>query len=322
MDSAEPRNRAPSALHTRRPCPACGDDPPRPEVVRSSSPEADSLSFEELRPYWYGFFQEKAFFSYIRCRQCGLLFCRRYFSEAQLVELYSRMPDNTAGLPARALRKTQKGYFQALRRSSTLQGHYLEIGPDIGLFTRFCAGEGDFEFFWLLEPNRSVHEELKRVLVGKKHCLSDDMFDYSLIPDHRISTAVLIHVLDHLIDPRSALMEIRRKMAGRGVLLLVTHDESSLLARVLGSRWPAYCLQHPQLFSPFSLTALLTKTGYKILEIRKSYNHFPFLYLLKHLLWAAGLKKIPIPLGHRFSIPLKLGNIITVARKNDFDKDK
>ena len=321
MDLGDRREMDPSDLYPCRPCPGCGDDPPMPEVFRNSSPGAESLAFEELKPHWHGFFQEKAFFSYVRCRQCGILFCRNYFSEAQLTELYSRMPDNTAGLPARAVQKTQKGYFHVLRKYSALQGHYLEIGPDIGLFSEYCVREGNFEHFWLFEPNRSIHAELKEVLGGKEFTLSEEMLDYGRIADGTLSTAVMIHVLDHLPDPVKVLQEIRTKLEDQGLLFLVTHDESSFLAKMTKDRWPAYCLQHPQLFSPSSLRTLLKKAGFRTLEIRKSYNHFPLLYLVKHLLWAAGLK-IPVPSGNRFSIPLKLGNIITVAMKKDSGEDE
>src|SRR4051812_15065148 len=82
-----------------RRCPACGGElsiSARPHV--QSHPCAESLSFEQLKSMWYGFFKEKAFFSYFRCPQCSILYCKNYFSTAQLDQLYNQMPDNTAGV--------------------------------------------------------------------------------------------------------------------------------------------------------------------------------------------------------------------------------
>jgi hypothetical protein len=102
------------------------------------------------------------------------------------------------------------------------------------------------------------------------------------------------------------------KLTKKAVLILVTHDESSLLAKLTAARWPAYCLQHPQLFRRASITALLGHAGFDVLSVGKSYNHFPVPYLMKHLLWAFGVR-MDVNYGNRFQLPLRLGNILTAA---------
>jgi hypothetical protein len=271
------------------------------------------MSFEALRPCWNGFFKDKVFYSYHRCRACGILFCRDFFTPAQLDALYAQMPDNTAGVPLAAMRRTQAGYFRALRRHSDLTGEFLEVGPDIGLFTECAVREGRYGKFWLFEPNAAVKGTLERVVAGRPHVVHAGMFDFNRIPDGALSAAVMIHVLDHIVDPKPVLAALKKKLSPSAVLLFVTHDESSLLAKLTRARWPAYCLQHPHLFSPRSMTALLEAAGYKVLEIGKSANHFPVMYLAKHLLWAAGVKKFPLPALPSLALPLKLGNILTVA---------
>lgn len=63
--------------------------------------------------------------------------------------------------------------------------------------------------------------------------------------------------------------------------------------------------------------ALMLAPGYKVLEIIKSSNYFPVMYLVKHLLWAIRIRKIRIPNIDLLHLPLKLGNIITIATKRD-----
>jgi len=161
-----------------RHCPVCNSDQILGRSEISSNPKAETLRFDELKPYWNGFFKKNIFFSYCRCPRCQLLFCREYLSSSRLQELYSQMPDNTAGVSVQALKKTQRSYFKALKQYSTLTGEYLEIGPDIGLFTENCVQEGAFEFFWLAEPNKSVHSDLKRVAADKKCFISTDILGY------------------------------------------------------------------------------------------------------------------------------------------------
>lgn len=313
--------RSTSGCSSRR-CPTCGYDGALREPEVTSHPKAESLSFDELTSYWKAeslywdaLLNEKVFFSYYRCVKCQTLFCRDYFTPLQLEELYSRMPDNAHGIPVRILRKTQKGYFNILKQHSSLTGGYLEIGPDIGLFTEFCAKEGSFDHFWLFEPKVSVRETLREAMSGKNYDICSNMFDLSPIPDKRSSTAVVIHVLDHLFDPKLTLIELRKKLTRSAVVLMVTHDQASLLPKIIKNKWPPYCLQHPQLFDRGSIRGLVEATGYRVLEIRKSYNYFPLMHLAKHLLLAIGLDKVGIPLPNidSFQVPLKLGNIVTVA---------
>jgi hypothetical protein len=294
-----------------RRCPTCGAGDPAPAVA--SRRRAEDLGWEELQQYWDHFFKEKVFFSYSRCRQCGLLYCPKYFDEQMLQRLYSATQHDMVGLPLEAVRRAQRGYFETLKRHSPLRGNFLEIGPDVGFFTECCAREGHFERFYLFEPSRAAHQALAGRVAGQDFRIYADMFAPALVPERSTSVAVMIHVLDHLIDPTRALRDLRERLAGDGVVLLVTHDESSLMARVFRQSWPPYCLLHPQLYNPSSMRQFLASTGYRALEISKTYNHYPATYLLKHLLSALGLRKIKVPQWNGLKLPLKLGNIITVA---------
>lgn len=301
-----------------RACCICGPVSAR-SAIQASVP-AEALSLTQLTDQWNGFFKDKetgrSFFSYQRCTQCGLLFCPTYFNAEQLKHLYENMPDNTANVDLNALQKTQYGYFkQLLPHIKQLKGDYFEMGPDIGLFTQHVLQQNRFEKIWLAEPNQAVWPQLQTLMQTTPFQLFSDVLAEDPIANDSLGAAVMIHVLDHMLDPVAILEYLYNKMQRGGMLLIVTHDESSLLARILRHGWPAYCLQHPQLFRPQSITNLLEKSGFKLVEIQKTYNHFPVGYLLNHLVWALGLKKKIFPDWMRMQIPLKLGNILTLAIK-------
>lgn len=294
-------------------CPACNTE--TKNFLEVQAPMiAETMTIEDLTPYWNGFFKEKSFFSYYRCNECGLLYCPKFFSPSQLEYLYAQMPDNTAGVSIRTLSKTQNGYFSFFRKHSALNGDYIEIGPDIGLFTKYCISEGNFNHFWLFEPNVTVWPTLKGLLKDSKYDLTGEMSNFDILPNGNASTAVLIHVLDHFLNPLEFLTTIRKKLKKEGLLFVVTHDESSLMAQVLSSRWPPFCLQHPQLYRPKTISHLFQKAGFKLIEIEKTYNYFPVMYLVKHMFWVMGIKGIPLPKWEEFSLPLKLGNIVSIAK--------
>ena len=301
-----------SSNYLVRACPLCQTAPPEAREV-ATRPTAEQLDFAELVPQWNGFYKEKAIFSYARCQGCALLYAPRYFTEAQLGILYAQMPPNMSEVPIAALERTQHGYFEILRRNSALRGDYVEMGPDIGLFTQMAVRQGNFDKFWLLEPNLDVRPALERAVQGRPAVISHEMSGISKVPNASAGAAVMIHVLDHLLDPLQMLRELRLKMAPGSRLLLVTHDESSLLRRIISTRWPAFCLQHPQLYRPATMRAMLEKAGFDTIALERSTNYFRLDFLLKQLLWAFGIRAERVPSFAGLTLGLKLGNIVTVA---------
>ena len=303
-----------NASFINRFCPICNsNDKVKPESIVPKI-KAEDLLFSDLVDYWTGLFKERVFFSYSRCMNCNLLFAPIYFSNEQLVELCSKMPETMSTiLKNKALNRTQQGYYEIFKKYSSLSGDYLEIGPDEGLFVSFCVKYGKFKKFYLYEPNKLVWKSLQDKLVENDCSLSGEMFDLQVVPDKSISSSVFIHVLDHLVDPVETLKNLRIKLKKKGIVAIVTHDESSLLAKLMSSRWPAYCLQHPQLFNGESIKKMLLKTGYKILTMKKTINYFPPGFILKNILWALNIKNVDVPAFDNLNIPVKLGNTITIA---------
>lgn len=294
-----------------RACPLCGSTATDAEASARFPAERDTV--EGLAPYWFGIDKERRFFTYHRCRECGLLYNRDFFDDAQLGELYAAMPPNMDLVPDEAIIATQNGYFDAVADRAKLTGDYLEIGPDVGHIVARAAALGRFDRFWLFEPNRAVHDRLRQATGGRPAQVLTDMTDLSAVPDGSVGLAVMVHVLDHLLDPLAMLSAIRAKLRAGGMLMIVTHNEHSALRRVLGARWPAFCLQHPELYNPATMRALLMRAGYADCEVTRSANHFPIDFLARQAARAIGVPMIgrtPLP---KRAIKLRLGNIATFA---------
>ena len=295
----------------RRPCPGCGAESGTPE--ESSRRRAEALTVDELRPYWRGLFNEKVFFTYHRCAECGLLYAPLFFDEAQLSDLYSAMEPNMDSVSTAAIEATQRAYFEEATDGLNVAGSFLEIGPDVGYVVRHAASKRNFEHFYLFEPNQEVHRGLEAATGGRPHTLSSDMADLSAVPDGSVALAVMIHVLDHLLDPRTMLEQVRRKVKPGGRLALVTHNERSALRTIMGSRWPPLCLQHPVLYNPGSISRLVRRAGFASVEVRRSKNYFPISFMVRQGAHAAGIKLDRLPLPDTV-LGLRLGNIMTIAQ--------
>jgi len=301
-------------------CPVCGATTAAARAAVRSSPPAENLTPDRHEAVLSGCGRRRSFFTYFRCWECGGLYCPVYYTGAQLATFYGHRPPNMHKVPLADRQKTQRGYFEILAPYVNREGDYLEVGPDIGLFAHICAEAIAFARFFLFEPNRNVHAAVRARLSRWGICLAPEPFRDGMVPRGTIGTAVLIHVLDHVIDPRALLAALHAALRSDGTLFLVVHDERSLLARILGRHWPPYTAQHPQLFSRGSVTGLLRRCGFTVLEVRKTWNRLPLGYLLRVALKAAGFGFVASSGRNLLAIRLKLGNIAVVARKDGLSR--
>lgn len=300
--------------YSKRLCPICKMDDKIVDSKISSPYPSEKLTFRANKESWAGlFYKHRSYFSYYKCNNCKLIYAPEHYSSQQLNNLYKGIAPNMESVPKRLLKKTQFGYFRLLKKWVGPKGDYLEVGPDIGMFTEYCVLEDTFDNYWLFDSNNLVRPKLTKILGNKKHKIFSSIDKIDKIDNKILSTAVLIHVLDHLLEPQKILKKLREKIKPGGVILIVTHDESSMMRRVFGWRWLGFCQQHPQLFNCKTTAEILNRSGFMVLEQRKSKNYFEISYLLNTLLWSFGFKTLRFPKWLNISVGLKLGNIITVA---------
>jgi len=295
----------------KRNCPNCfSSSQPILEVVAAN--KAEDLSFEEVREFFIGIRHEQIFFSYFRCMKCKLLFCPYYFTDLQLDALYSDMPDNLLGAEKSTAEKTQVGYFKFFQKKVANVSSYLELGPDIGLVTNEVFRRYQPTKTYLIEPNSAMHEILKSLSPESNLEIHRNLDDV-LLQD--IDLTVGIHVFDHLLAPREQIKQIFSQTKPGGILGVVVHNESSLLRKILGKKWPPFCLQHPQLYNKKSLRRIMEDSGFEVIKISNSINHFSLKHLGALAIEIIGLPKFLVRFLPSIELPVMLGNQISVFRK-------
>lgn len=302
--------------HSRDYCPLCGGaaDEARHEIA-ASEPRAEDLDPNLLGRFLSDYDSRRVFFTYLECPSCSGCFCPVYFSQPQLNALYASQPENMELAPLAARERTQASYLSILRRHADMVGTFLEIGADIGLFAEQCAQAGQFNRFVLYEPNETTHGAIMQRMGTREVSIRTENFSSGDVEPGSVSVAVLIHVLDHILEPDELLSRILESLRPGGTLFVVTHNRASMLARVLGRRWPPYTMQHPHLFTPETMNTLLSRVGFERVSTHKTFNSFPAAYFVKAGLSTVGLDAIPIPSWSRPLLSIPLGNIATVAHR-------
>jgi SAM-dependent methyltransferase len=89
--------------------------------------------------------------------------------------------------------------------------------------------------------------------------------------------AVMLDVLEHLQDPGETLDRLHAAMRPGAQLLVTTGDFGALLSRVMGKRWRLMTPpQHLWFFSRQTLTALLSRHGFRVHVVEHPWKLVPF----------------------------------------------
>ncbi|MFA5129319.1 MAG: class I SAM-dependent methyltransferase [Patescibacteria group bacterium] len=128
-----------------------------------------------------------------------------------------------------------------------------------------------------------------------------------VLPNEQIrgpyDAVTLIDVIEHVEDPLALLREIRSLLKPNGLLVLNTPDVHSFFARALGWKWWHFRIAHISYFNKKNLHALVSKTGFEIIQIRRPSWFFGLDYLVERI-------QNYLPKFLHFNIPSAWKNIV------------
>ena len=265
-------------------------------------------------------------FHIVKCRKCGFAWLTPQPSSHQLESLYTQNYYNSWGLnkeedfqDVREMkRKTFNRWLNEIEKYIKF-GKILDIGCAMGFFLEVAKEKG-WEIFGV-EQSEYAAKLAKKELGNRIYCgtLEKAGFD-----DSSFDVVTVIDLLEHVKDLLHFLQEIYRIMKPNGILTISTPNINSLTARLMGPHWFHFKLEHLYYFSPKTMSKLLSKSRFKLVEIIPALKTLNFLYLhsqftvyttpfftqltsiLKHIL-PLKIKKI--------SFPFIGGEMFVIARK-------
>jgi 2-polyprenyl-3-methyl-5-hydroxy-6-metoxy-1,4-benzoquinol methylase len=158
-------------------------------------------------------------------------------------------------------------FRRALRFLGTAAGRrLLDVGAYCGIFVD-VAREAGF---------RAEGLELSRWAAGQARRLGLTVHEQTLgeraASGDAYDVVTMWDVVEHLADPRRELAAAFALLRSGGRLHLSTIDTSSLVARLLGPRWPWLMHMHLCYFDRQNLSALLESVGFRVVR-RRNYTH-------------------------------------------------
>ncbi len=120
--------------------------------------------------------------------------------------------------------------------------------------------------------------------------------------------------IEHVPDPAGLCRDAHGLLSPGGALMLVCHDRRAPLNRLLGARSPIMDIEHLQLFSQPSVRALLERTGFADVGVRRITNRYPLHYWLKLAPVPRRVKRALVAGAHRrplrsLALSLPVGNL-------------
>jgi SAM-dependent methyltransferase len=160
---------------------------------------------------------------------------------------------------------------------------YLDVGCGDGRFLRLMEQMGvPRSGLYGLELDKRVVERLRGC--GYSGVFCERVEEASSFPEGRIDLVTMFHVIEHVHNPGTVISSVRRWLSPGGIFALETPNLDSLDARVFQrTYWGGYHIpRHWSLFTPASISRLLTDNGLEVMATVFQTGHSFWMYSLHH----------------------------------------
>jgi SAM-dependent methyltransferase len=205
-------------------------------------------------------------FSYVKCRQCGLVYQnpqpvfedlrKRYgggYFEYELENDRNFFHLMQLGLRDIGFHERPIGAFD--------NNCFLDVGCATGMLVQEMQDRGwDAQGVEICEPAARYGREKRgvRIFVGT---LEDACF-----ADNSFSVIHFSHLIEHVPNPLGLLSEVKRILTERGTAIVTTPNIRGFQARLFGAQWRSAITDHLTLFSKKTLKRMLERAGFLVVR--------------------------------------------------------
>jgi len=212
-------------------------------------------------------------FNFVRCTQCGLVQRNPQPVKEEIIARYSKtfgkdylsyeLENEAAFLKLQQLAlqdagfdKTEKAAFLRAKNIGR-EPSVLDIGCATGALLASLRDRGWRVTGVEISPG-AEYAQKERGLDVRSIPLEEINF-----PDESFDVILASHLVEHLNDPRSFFLELRRILKKDGIIFITTPNISGFQARLFGGRWRSAIFDHLYLFSKRVLLKMLKTCGFK-----------------------------------------------------------
>jgi SAM-dependent methyltransferase len=213
-----------------------------------------------------------------RCADCGHMQLQPMPDQEVLEHAYAGAASEDYVEEEDGQRATARLALSRIERHAPARGRLLDLGCWVGFLLAEAQARG-----WRtlgVEPSQFA-ADYARERLGLE-VINAGLFEAEL-PDREFAAITMGDVIEHLVDPGAALTRIGQLAAPGAVLWLALPDAGSPLARALGRRWWSVLPTHVQYFTRESISRLLERCGFEVLELATAPKAFTVRYYLERV---------------------------------------
>lgn len=259
---------AAAMLGTGWACPVCGSRDGRPAWPAPTTGSEGGVDPASFRPSAdvYG----RTVLGVLECAACSHACLADAPDPGAVDDAYAGAVDEVSRREVPGLLATAAAALERIERHRR-PGRLLDIGCWTGTFLLAARQRGwDVEG---VEPSRWAAAEARAAGIP----VQETTFDAADLQGP-FDAVVATDVLEHLVDPGAVVRAVADLLAPDGVLYVTVPDAGSRLARALGRRWWSVLPMHFQYFTRRSLTLLLARNGFEVVEIDSHAKRFSLRY--------------------------------------------
>ena len=236
-------------------CNLCGRDDY--EVVFPATMTVDDLkvdSFSCTNP-GYGHHAQV-----VKCKQCGYMYANPRWSGDDILDAYTAVEDETYVEERIGRELTFSKHLQAMEKYTGLGNgrSLLDVGAYIGVFVDVAKQKGWDA--WGVEPSEWAADVAQKNGLNVIHGTQDA----AELADKTFDVVTMWDVIEHVPDPSAEMAKAFNLLKPGGWIVLHTMDIDSVMAKVMGERWPWLMDMHIHYFSQKTMADMLQKNGFKV----------------------------------------------------------
>jgi 2-polyprenyl-3-methyl-5-hydroxy-6-metoxy-1,4-benzoquinol methylase len=204
-------------------------------------------------------------FTFVRCRECSLVFSNPQVDESLVLDEYRVGNANDLWVDVltseRQLELDRAKFEQILDELEPYrrEGALLDVGCSIGLFLRLAVDRG-----W---AGRGIEFGERALAYARERfglSVTDEPLAEAGFEPESFDVVALLSVLEHTNAPRQMLREVAHVLRPGGALYLIVPNVESLACRVLHERAATFDgRNHLVYFSPSTLREVLRREGFE-----------------------------------------------------------
>ncbi len=257
-------------------CPVCGSG--ESWLLRAASyPQGTSLA--EVQSVYCASSDHALLDGVVKCRACGMVYVNPRLDAALIQSGYEAVED-----PVFVQQNPQRvrTFARVVRSILSRTGldpagkRLLDVGCAGGAFP-VAARDAGFTAQGV-EPSRWL-SHYARTTYGID--VLQGILKPGLFAEHEFDVITMWDVIEHLPDPHAALTNIHSVLKRDGYLWVNYPDIGSVMARLLGWRWPFWLSVHLHYYTRLTIRRQLEKAGFSICYMRAHWQELQLAYVLQ-----------------------------------------